>query len=245
MISGSNTTEKDFDFEDIERCASELSGPSSVDDVISNLNRRRENAIKGGVNCIPLPFERFRSEIPGVEQGQYVVISAVQKTGKSQLANFIYLFHVLDYCFKHQDQCSCHIIYFALEESVQKIIERYLSHLLWKLSGERYTPSELRSTAEAVPPEILDLLKSSKYQERIDFFNRCVEFNTEDTNPTGILRVCEAYAKSVGTYKSHKIQSKGDFTKEVDVFDSYEQNDPNHYKIVIIDHISLNTRRAA
>ena len=241
MIQGANDTNLEFDLEDIERCASELSGPTSVDDVLSNFARRRENAIKGGVNCIPLPFERFRSEIPGIEQGQYIVVTALQKTGKSQWANYVYFFHVLDYCFKHQSQCSCHIIYFALEESVQKVIERYMSHLLWKLSGERYTPSDLRSTSSdnPVPQEILDLLKSNEYQERLDFFNRCVEFNTEDTNPTGILRVCEAYAKSVGTYKSHKIQSKGDFTKEVDVFDSYEQNDPNHYKIVIIDHIGL------
>ena len=241
MIDGYNSTDKEFDFEDIQKCASELSGPTSVDDVFSNLVRRRENAIKGGVNCIPLPFERFRSEIPGIEQGQYVVVTALQKTGKTQLANYLYLFHVLDYCYKHQSQCSCHIIYFALEESVQKVIERYMSHLLWKLSNERYTPSELRSTSsdDPVPQAILDLLKSDEYQKRLDFFNKCVEFNTEDTNPTGILRACEAYAKSVGVYKSHKIASKGDFTKQVEVFDSYEQNDPNHYKIVIIDHIGL------
>ena len=239
MIAGANNTE--MNFEDIEKCASELSGPSSTDEVIDNLVRRRENAINGGVNCIPLPFERFRSEIPGIEQGQYVVISANQKTGKTQWANYIYLFSVLDYCFDHQDQCSCHIIYFALEESVQKVIERYMSHLLWKLDGERYAPSDLRSTSSdyPVPQETLDLLKSEKYQERFEFFNKCVQFDTENTNPTGILRTCEAYAKSVGTYKSHHITSKGDWAKEVEVFDAYEQDDPNHYKIVIIDHIGL------
>lgn len=239
MISGSNNSE--FNYEDIEQCASTLNDLSSTDEVIANLVRRRENVINGGVNCIPLPFERFRTEIPGIEQGQYVVISANQKVGKTNIANYIYLFSVLDYCFEHQDQCSCHIIYFALEESVQKVIERYMSHLLWKLDGERYAPSDLRSTSREypIPEETLELLKSEKYQERFAFFNRCVQFDTENTNPTGILRVCEAYAKSVGTYKSHKQASKGDWTKEVEIFDSYEQDDPNHYKIVIIDHIGL------
>ena len=33
--------------------------------------------------------------------------------------------------------------------------------------------------------------------------------------------------------------SKGLSNREVNVFDSYEQADPNHYKIVIIDHIGL------
>ena len=41
------------------------------------------------------------------------------------------------------------------------------------------------------------------------------------------------------SYKSHKQASKGDWTKEVEIFDSYVPNDKNHYKICIIDHIGL------
>ena len=244
MIEGTNTSKsffEDFTEEELQKYFSDLSGPQSTESVLENLERRRLNALQGGVNCIPFPFVRFRSEVPGIEQGQYVVITANQKTGKTQIANYIYLFETLDYAFKHPQECSVHIIYFALEESVQKIIERYMSHLLWKLDGKRYSPTELRSTSSdcILPEEILDLLKSDKYQERMKFFEQCVQFETEDTNPTGILRVCEKYAKSVGTYKSHTIQSKGNSFKEVEVFDSYEPNDPNHYKIVVIDHIGL------
>lgn len=217
------------------------SGSRTINEVIASIERRRENVLNGGVNCIPLPFKRFRKEIPGIEQGQYVLISANQKVGKSQLANFIYVYNVLDYCFEHKDQCSCHIIYFALEESIQRIIERYMSHLLYKLDGLRYTPSDLRSTSIGgpIPETVIELLTSEKYQERLRFFEECVQFDTENTNPTGVLRVCEEYAKSVGTYKSHKVSSKANFTKEIEVFDSYMQNDPNHYKIVIVDHVSL------
>lgn len=239
MIKGVNPTEKEFEI--IEQFGSELSDLENIGSVIDNLEERRKNLMKGGVNCIPLPFERFRSEIPGIEQGQYVVITANQKTGKTQIANYLYLFKTLDYCFEHPDRCSCHIIYFALEESVQKIIERYMSHLLFKLDGYRFAPADLRSTSMdyPIPPEVIDLLKSEKYQERLRFFEECVQFETENTNPTGVLRVCEAYAKSVGSYKSHKQASKGDWTKEVEIFDSYEPNDKNHYKICIIDHIGL------
>lgn len=238
MITGGNPTTVDLDFEDY---STTLVGPESTNAVISNLIKRRENVLKGGVNCIPLPFERFRSEIPGIEQGQYVVITASQKTGKTQIANYLYLFSILDYCFEHPDRCSCHIIYFALEESVQKVIERYMSHLLYKLDGKRFAPSDLRSTSMEypVPQEVLDLLQSDKYQQRFRFFEKCVQFDTENTNPTGILRTCEAYAKSVGEYKTHKTISRGESAREIEVFDSYKQNDPNHYKIVIIDHISL------
>lgn len=239
MISETNTTDRLF--LDAEEQYVDLVGPKSTDSVIDNLVRRRENVLNGGVNCIPLPFERFRNEIPGIEQGQYVVITANQKTGKTNYADFVYLFHVLDYCFENPSRCSCHVIYFALEESVQKVIERYMSYLLFKLDGYRISPTDLRSTSidYPVPDEVLDKLKSNKYQERLAFFEQHVQFETENTNPTGILRVCEDYAKSVGEYKFHKTTSRADFTREVEVFDSYTQNDPNHYKICIIDHIGL------
>lgn len=241
MIEGHNTTigrAFDYDYDDITKL---LGTESTTDKVVESLVTRRQNVLNGGVNCIPLPFQRFRSEIPGIEQGQYVVVTANQKSGKSMFTSFVYMYNVLDYAFSNPDKCSVHIIYFALEESVQRVVERYMSHLLFQLDGIRVSPSDLRSTSVdyVIPEEILDKLKSEKYQERLRFFEKCVQFETEDTNPTGILRICEAYAKSVGQYKSHKMVSKGLNQKEVDVFDSYVQNDPNHYKIVIVDHIGL------
>ena len=240
MIEGTNST-LGLTEEEFQEYATELKDLASTDEVIENLIDRRQNVLLGGVNCIPLPFERFRQEIPGIEQGQYIVLTANQKVGKSNLANFIYLFHALDYAYANSDKCSVHIIYFALEEALQKVIERYMCYLLYKLDGIRLAPQDLRSTSAdfPVPQEAIDLLQSPRYQERLAFFEKCVQFETEDTNPTGILRVCEAYAKSVGQYKSHKMFSKNGSGKEVEVFDSYVQNDPNHYKIVIIDHIGL------
>lgn len=241
MIKGTNDSPSGLSKEEYDGFAVGLIGADNVNAVINNLEERRQNVLHGGVNCIPLPFTRFRNEVPGIEQGQYVVVSANQKVGKTNFANFIYVFHALDYAFEHKDQCSVHIIYFALEESVQKIIERYMSYLLYKMDGYRLAPADLRSTSTdyPVPIEALDLLKSEKYQERLQFFEECVRFETENTNPTGILRVCEEYAKSVGDYRSEKIKSKGIFEKDVEVFKSYKQYDPNHYKICIIDHIGL------
>ena len=241
MIEGTNSSTLGLTEEEFQEYATGLIGLTSTKGVIDNLIERRKNVLAGGVNCIPFPFERFRTEIPGVEQGQYVLITANQKVGKSNLADFLYVFSVLDYCFEHPDQCSAHIIYFSLEESLQKVIERYMSYLLYKLDDIRIAPVDLRSTSKEYPVDekILILLQSEKYQERLRFFEKCVQFETEDTNPTGILRVCERYAKSVGDYRSHKMESRGNSFKEVDVFDSYTPNDPNHYKIVVIDHIGL------
>ena len=241
MIEGTNSSKISLTLEEFNEYAKGLNSLSSTDEVIDNLRKRRENVLSGGVNCIPLPFKRFRSELPGIEQGQYVVVSANQKTGKSNYADFVYVFKAFDYAFENPTKCSVHILYFSLEEATQKIVERYMCYLLYHLDGIRISPTDLRSTSSdyPVPEEILEKLNSEPYQERLRFFEECVQFETEDTNPTGILRVCEAYAKKVGKYTSHKIPSKGNSFKEVEVFDSYVDNDPNHYKIVIIDHIGL------
>ena len=161
--------------------------------------------------------------------------------GKSSLASFLYIYNVLDYCYEHPDKCSCHIIYFALEESKQRVIERYMSHLLYKLNKIRISPQDLRSTSVdyPAPEEVLKLFEEDEYKKRLDFFNQCVQFDTENTNPTGILRVCEEYAKSVGDFNSHTMKSNGLSGDNVNVFDSYVQHDPNHYKIMFIDHVSL------
>ena len=240
MIQGDNPSNGQHEFDSPE-FMSAIRDNSTVSSVIDTLKRRRENVLRGGVNCIPLPFERFRSELPGIEQEQYVIVTANEKVGKTSFADFLYVFHVLDYCYRNPDKCSCHIIYFSLEETVEKVITRYMSYLLYKLDGIRIAPTDLRSTNSdyPVPQEVLDKLESEEYKKRLDFFDANVQFETEDTNPTGILRVCKDYAKTVGEYKSHRQMSNGANFKEIEVFDSYKPYDPNHYKIVILDHIGL------
>ena len=39
--------------------------------VIAGLEERRERILNGDINCIPLPFKRFQSELPGIEQETY------------------------------------------------------------------------------------------------------------------------------------------------------------------------------
>ena len=225
MISGSNTTEKEF--EEYVPAAGNASaeGKVSMKDVIHNLRERQKNVLNGGINCIPLPFERFRSEIPGIEQEQYIVLTASTKAGKTQLGSYVYLYSVLDYAFMHRDQCSVHIIYFNLEESESRIKERYISHLLNKYGSMRVSPSNLRSTSADNPlsDEAFDKMNEPAVAERLAFFDECVQFESEDTNPTGILRVCEEYAKSVGDYETVTRHSLVDLERGMNLKQSMDK----------------------
>ena len=47
--------------------------------VIQGLEERRNNIINGNINSIPSPFKRFSNDFVGIEQEQYVVVTAPTK----------------------------------------------------------------------------------------------------------------------------------------------------------------------
>lgn len=219
-----------------------------VERVLFYLHKRKENIANGNVNCIPSPLVEFRSQFPGIERGQYILMSGNQKSGKTQFSSFMFIFEPLLYAFEHQDVLRIKIFYAPLEETPETITMRFMSYLLYILSGQkiRISPKELQSTMKEVSEDILNLLESEPYQQRLKFFQEHIEW-IESSNPTGIYKQTMAYISSHGK----RIMKRGKVTdpatkevKEVSVFDHYEPNDPNEYVIVYTDHISLNNRRA-
>ena len=239
MIEQANSTQK-YDFDNYVFPDGNVHAQSS-NEVIEDLVRRRNNILNGGINCLPLPFPRFQDEWPGIEQEQYIVFTASTKVGKTQLASYICLYQTLDYAFEHPGQCNVDILYFPLEESIQRIYQRYMSYLLYKFDGYRLSPRDLRSTSAdyPLPEEALDLLRSERYQERLRFFDKHVHFNNTDTNPTGIYRVCKEFAKTVGNYTEREIESGDGSGRKVKEFVSYTLKNPNQYTIVFVDHLRL------
>lgn len=59
MIEGFNSTSIDWGEYDADT-GSPLIGSASMDEVLIDLQKRRDNLLSGGINCIPLPFERFQ-----------------------------------------------------------------------------------------------------------------------------------------------------------------------------------------
>lgn len=53
---------------------------SLIDRVLTTLEDRRQRIINGEINCIPSPFESFRNDFPGIEQGKYYCISGASKS---------------------------------------------------------------------------------------------------------------------------------------------------------------------
>ena len=145
-----------------------------IDRIINNLKERRERILNGEVNCIPSSFTRFREDFVGIEQGKYFLVSGQTKAAKTQIATNMFMYNPLFYAYENPDKIHLKIFYFPLEESVENITLRFMSHLLAKYSDYRISPLDLKSTNEnkVVPLEALELLESERYQNILNFYNK-------------------------------------------------------------------------
>lgn len=164
-------------------------------------------------------------------------------TGKSQFTSYTFIYKPLMFCYFTKADISIKILYFPLEETPERIMQRFISWLLFDFSQGRIriSPRDLRSTKTAVSQEILDVINTDEIQDILKYFEEHVIFPEEAANPTGIYKYCKNYAKEHGkTFSKTKI-FKDEFGVEYekDVFDRYEQDNPNEYRLIIIDTINL------
>lgn len=216
---------------------------SLVDRTLQSMEDRRQRILDGGVNCIPGPFPRFREDFCGIEQDTYYVVTSFSKGGKSQFTSFTFIFKSIIYAYFAKEQVDFKILYFPLEETKERIMQRFMSWLLYKFSkgSIRVSPKELRSTTGALDKKIIDRLKQFDIQNILNYFEEHVIFPTESPNPTGIYKFCKQYAEEHGTVKKRTVKIKDEFgvPQDTEVFESYEQDNPNEYRMIIIDTINL------
>lgn len=218
---------------------------SLIDRILDTLDDRRKRILEGDINCIPSPFRRLSNSFPGIEQAKYYLISGGPKAAKTQITNYLFVYTPILYAFEHPEQLRVKIFYFPLEETPENITLRFMSYLLYTLSGKqiRLSPMDLKSTNadKILDEEILDILKSDEYQKILKFYEDNVLFIAE-RNPTGIYKTIKDYADKNGTIHRKKIKitnKETGNTEEIEAFDYYEPADKKEYVIVITDHVSL------
>ena len=212
--------------------------------MINKMIDKREKVLSGKINSIPHLFPRFGKAFFGIERGKYYLVSANQKVGKSQFTNYFFVFNPILYAFKNRDKIRLKIMYFNMEETEEVLYLRFISYLLYIVSGGKIllSTTDLTSAANvALPQHILDLLETSPYKEVLDFYEQCVEFRGE-RHPTGIKIAIDSYIRSHGTIIRKPIEYEDKLTGEVktmNIFDKYIPNDPDEYFLPIFDHIGL------
>jgi hypothetical protein len=210
--------------------------------IISNLKQRRDRILSGKVNCIPLPFKRFKDELPGIEQGIYYLISGGTKSAKTQITNYLFVYNTVLFMHYNPGVIRAKISYYPLEETADTITLRFMAFLLNHLYKVRISPVDLKSTNNDKPvdPAILELMERPKFQEIMTLFESVVTFY-DDKNPTGIYKNYKNYAESHGKtfYKTIKVKNEKGEEVERKLFDHYEPDDPDEFYFIIVDHVSL------
>ena len=167
--------------------------------LVKEYKKKREHILAGYVNCIPLPFKRFKSEFPGVEMGKYYLVSGNEKSAKSQITDFIFLISPLIYAYNNRDKIKLKILYFSLEMSIiEKFNQLTCFWLYWHSKGLiRIDTKQLTSLNEESPlsEDILKILESKEYQDFFDFIEDTVIFDESNSNPFGIYKTCKEFAK--------------------------------------------------
>lgn len=216
---------------------------SLVNRTFEDIENKRQRILDGGVNCIPSWFKRFQDDFCGIEQDTMYCVTSFTKGGKSQLVSFLFIFRAVIYSYFAKEQVDFKIIYFPLEETKERIMQRFMSWLLFRFThGKmRVSPKELRSTTDALDEAVLDRLRQDDIKLILEYFEEHVIFPTEAPNPTGIYKYCKQYAEEHGTVNKRKVTVKDELgqPQEIEVFDSYEQDNPDEYRMIIIDTINL------
>lgn len=213
------------------------------DRVIQSLEERREKLFNNELNCIPSPFKRFSEDFVGIEQSCQIAVTSTTKGAKSQFVSYTFIYKPLLFCYFTKADVEYKVIYFPLEETPERILERFISWLLFDFTkGKiRISPRDLRSTVNPVSEEILDLIKSDEIQDIIKYFEDHVVFPSEKPNPTGMYYYCKKYAEEHGEVhtKPGKYTDELGNIKDYDAFDYYIPDNPNEYRVIIVDTINL------
>jgi hypothetical protein len=203
------------------------------------LESNRAKRLHGDIIAIPWSFKRLSKIIPGVEKSKYYLITANPKAGKTQLADFLFVFEPVEWFINNSPKdIKLKILYFSLEMSKESKILQAISYKLNKDYGVSIAPQHLRSTFGnyVLSDDILRILKSKDFQIWLRKFEDIVTYIDDVRSPIAIHNFIKGYAEKHGKY-TYKDEAKQHI-------DTYVSNHPNEYVIVICDHLSLLTPEA-
>ena len=216
-----------------------------IERVIKTLEENKFRRDSGELIAIPWPLPRLSKVLPGIVQKRYTIVTANQKVGKTQIADFLYLYQPIEWLYRNKGSGKkLKIFYFSLEMNKEKKILAAMSYKLFTDYGYIISPENLQSIFESyvIDQKIIDIIKSKPMMDWLRFVEDTVEFHDDIRNPFGIYTIVKSYAEKNGRYEYKDIDfqdsNTGQATKKR-VIDYYIPNNPEEYVQVIIDHYSL------
>lgn len=215
------------------------------DRALVRIRENRDRRISGQQNCIPFNFPRLGEYLPGVQRKNYAIITASSGVGKSKLAKKLYVIDVIDFIERnpHTDM-KIDIKYFCLEESKETFIASIISYKLHKDFNIRVSIKEVESiqTGYLMNQDVFDKIQAMRTW--FEFFESHVEVIDDIRNPFGIYNHVANHIQNHGHWimkevKYYDRKTTPPIERIVPIHDHFVYDHPQHYVLVIVDHISL------
>lgn len=213
----------------------------SLDRVFDEIKHNKKLREEGKYIGLPVPFPRMKVKFPYITKGRYGIVTAGSKIGKTQLADFLFLYWPFIFQRELNTNLKFKIKYFSLEMSKEDKIKASISFLLFYYKGIVASPDKFSSQYDNYILEDSLLKELEDLQPIIDEFLENVEIIDNIRNGYGIYKYCVDYAEQNGIYTYKTIDWKEDNGEIVpkEVVDQYVPNNPDEVVIVITDHLSL------
>ena len=209
------------------------------DRVKEELKDNKQKRLRGEDILIPwLNLPKLSTVLPGIQKGRYIIVTANSKVGKTQMADYLYLYEPLNYILTQKTNLKLKIFYFSLEVSKEDKILQMISNKIYNDKKYVISVDNLKSYFKGYVLEdrVEDLIES--YGDYFKGVESIVEIIDSTRNPYGIYKTVRDYARLSGKFYL-KDGKEVDVEKENSFYDYYVANNPDEYVIIIVDHLSL------
>ena len=85
--------------------------------LIETIKFNRDKRLNGEIITIPWPFNKLNNVIAGIQKGRYYLVSGGPKSGKTQIADSLFTYNVIDWYLANKGKTNIKpkIFYFTLE----------------------------------------------------------------------------------------------------------------------------------
>ena len=160
--------------------------------------------------------------IYGIQKKYLYTIGADTSGGKTSFALDVFVYNLL----KNKGDTPVSILYYSFEMSNDVLYAKLLSRYIWDEFGRIITFKDILSLINTISDEDLEYVH--KAREWAESVSSNIIFYDKALSPQGIYATCKEW-----------LRKHGQFVPLGEHKEEYIENDPNEYKVVIIDHVGL------
>lgn len=180
-------------------------------------------------------FPRLYDVVPGLIKSTYYSVTGQTSTAKTKFTKFLFVNHAYKYC--KENNIPLKILYFALEESVDKFWISLKCDMLFEKYGETVTFYQYKGYHPGMTNEIKKHIDS--FDEEIKEMKKQITVVDFVSNPTGMFKTVTEIMNTVGK-KVKEIEDSDELGNKWKSFEFVYDN-PDTHVIVVADHASLIT----